>query len=416
MMMIFGRSLFGGTTTGRILVAGFAAALATASADPKITRVAKTSSKAVASAQAEALRTVYSEVDAQSSALASPAYCRADFNGLVQAAAACVAVAKPSVEFFLAGEAVATDTFVGNASKRTRIRLATARAYGQAEGEGQVYEIAEASPAKGTATGQGTTDHVGVARGKASAVAQGVPYVAMGIRLAVDGAAEASGWCHREAGAAADAVAEATSLVDATVTKEGVNYVEVVGYGYAYSEASVSSVQVYQNQMARCYAIADAAFNVHHKGAKGKARAISYMRGIAVGTQTGATGIGDSGSRASGYAYHSRGGKGALLAEATAQGKAKAFVFGSGTGQAESVLQSSQVSLRTRGKPALTTATVSALVEKILVSEVLVRAEALASGYMQVNDVLKAPAGRTVVVEEERRSTLVENQSRTVFV
>jgi len=413
--MIFGRSLFGGATSGQILATGFAAVLATAVAVPEVTRpvAAQATARAVAAAPATKLLIPQTLASARAAAAGSA---RVDFAAYGNGAAPALLQGAPSVEFFLAGDAWARFTLHGLASKRTRMRTALGWAFAYGEAEGQVYEYARAAVARGTARALGTTYHVGRtdARPTASAVGR-CSLIAGGIgpgRIE----ALATGECRRAGGAAGQAQASARRLVDAAVTSNGVRAFELVGHGDATASAHVSNTVVYQIQSVRAGATAVAGNNLHTKGAKGRGVIGATARGIALGTQTAVTGVGGARTSASARAEYRAALK--ALGVAVSRGDASATVFYRlrAIALARALATSSDVYLLVNGQVARGAASGQAAATRTQYPAGHAVAAALTAASIQVNDILKAPPDRTVAVDGEYRHVQVPDQPRVIYV
>lgn len=415
--MIFGRSLFGGATSGQILVTGFAAVLATAAAVPEVIRPVTAQAAVTATAVAPATKLLTPQTSTSTSGEATAtAAARVDFYGYGQAQAVTALHALPSVEFFLAGGAQARLTLDGLASKRTRMQTALGWASAAAEADGQVYEYANPAPARCTAQGLGTTYFVGRADARPAATAEGrCSLVAGGIGPGQI-AATATGECRRAGGAAAHAQTATATSVDAAVTRAGVRMFELVGEGVGAASATVAHTVVYQIQSVRAGATAVAGNNLHTKGAKGRGVIGAAARGIAVGTQTAVTGAGGSRTTASGWAEHrvSRGGSGVGRSGATAKGAS--FFNGRASAATQARAFSTDVHLLVKGQLAAGAAEGLAMATRTQHPRGDAVAQAAAPASIQVNDIIKASTDRTVGVDGEYRHVQVPDQPRVIYV
>lgn len=415
-MMIFGRSLFGGATSGQILATGFAAVLATAVAVPEVTRLGYSNAQASASVQVQGLKNLIPETYAVGSAKALGA-AHVTFVGYVHSIGAANARAASQVAFFLSGHADGRFVCKALAFKRTRIHLALMRAYAYGEADGQNYQFATALTARGTARGFGTTYYVGRINAQPTASAEGVAFTKAGAAVKAQATAEASGECHRTAGAGTATRATAKVQVDAAVTRAGVRYFELFGDAQAKGMASLSHTLVYQIQSVYSEARASTPKGVHIKGAKGRALTTSKARGIGLGTVTAVAAFpGNSKTIATGNAQYRAGLKGFAVAGPTTRAEASGFYNKAGTAIASPHLAIKTLVLSIRGAIAQSTAQGVADATRIVQASAQVLAGAYAEGFIQVNDLSKAPASRTVLLIEEDRLVLVEAQPRLILI
>ncbi len=414
-MMIFGRSLFGGATSGQILATGFAAVLATAVAVPEVTRLVSGNAQAKASVSVSATKRLIPQTSALATCrVTGAALCT--FNGYVQAVGVSQSAAKATVEFFLEGHADALFNLSALASKRTRVNRALMWAFAYGEAEGQVYEYAQTVPARARAVAFGTTYHVGRTQGQAGASAQAKCVLIAGGLTQARVTAEASGECRRSGGAATNALAKAGYLVDAAVTREGVREFELVGPGVAGASAWISNTEVYQIQSVRSYAQAKVTSLQHQKGVKGKAVATSKARGIALGTQTGVTGVGGGKTTAQAWAEYRWALKAYGVSSAVACANASGLYTRSGKAFGYASLTIGSTMLEIVGQHAKATAQLNATPKHTHSAVGVCEVKVVATGFIQVNDIAKAPIDRTVVLIEEVRAVAVPDQPRLIQV
>jgi len=414
-MMIFGRSLFGGATSGQILATGFAAVLATAVAVPEITRHGAGNTQANATPVVQATKQQIPVTQALVGCLAQGS-AQCDFSGYVSAEGIAQGIAKPSVEFFPAGHGDALFSYSGLASKRTRVKQTLMWAYASAEGEGQIYEYAQTEPVRARAYAFGTTYHVGRTDGRANAFGQAKCVLIAGGRAQAHTSSQAEGECRRSGGAGSNALAEAGHLVDASVTRGGVREFELMGAAVSASSAWISNTQVYQIQSVSSHAEAGSAKAVHTKGARGSAQVTAKGRGIAMGTQTGVTGVGGGKTTAHALSEYRCALKGNSVSYATGGGYAQGRYNRSGAVNAYPTMQVSTVQLGIQGSTALTEAVLFAVPTKTQFASSTSEGTCTATGFIQVNDIAKAPTDRTVVLLEEVRLVAVPEQPRLIKV
>ncbi len=389
--------------------------LATAVAVPEVTRYGAGNTQANATPVVQATKQLIPVTQALVSCLAQGS-AQCDFSGYVSAEGIAQGIAKPSVEFFLAGQGDALFSYSGLASKRTRVKQTLMWAYASAEGEGQVYEYAQTQPVRARADAFGTTYHVGRTDGRANAFGQAKCILIAGGGAHAHTSSHAEGECRRSGGAGTDALAEATHLVDAAVTRGGIREFELMGAAVSMASAWISNTQVYQIQSVSSKAQASSAKPVHTKGVRGFAHVTAKGRGIALGTQTGVTGVGGGKTTAYALAEYRWALKGNSISYATGGGYAQGSYNRSGTANAYLGMQVSTVQLDIQGSPALTEAVVSGVPTKTQFASSTSEGTCTATGFIQVNDIAKAPADRTVVLLEEVRLIDVPEQPRLIKV
>lgn len=443
--MRFGQTLFGGSSAaGLVIAAGVALCSANAIGKQEVVRFAGGSASAVATVTSTPKRIatgVPSAVLAKATASgnASGQYYK---SGLAQA----IAVASSTgthTDANGAGTATAYGFMGGSPLRQIRSYPRRAEGFATATAEGFTYQLGRAAPARAYATAIGTTYNV--ARGSAlgTATIYGTSQKDTGTQGTGVGSAYGQSTAFYTLGAIGNGQAKATLLGDAAVTKAGIRYFEGKGIAEAKASAVITNVVLYQAQFGFGYAQAQgrALYTIGGAG-----HALATAMGIADGllsntsvTGTPATctatvigsarvdfgGFGNGNAKATGTfgvapvvintkvygamaiatAYmqetHKRttSAKGLATATATIVGQATKNQFTSSTSRATALMQVGWVQLDVQGSEAIAKATTEANPSKVRYASGDALALATAEGYNQINDLLKAPADRSLVVE-----------------
>lgn len=463
-MMFFGLNTFGGAVAGLVLASGTAGCGATATGQNEVTRLFTGQAVAQASGSAYCRRQANNKPKTLTATAAASGAAVAFYNPLPVSilAQAMANTAKAQAEFSAYGAATGYANVLGKAVRRIKVYPLRAAAYAQGEAEAQQWQMADPAPAYARASGFGTTYHVGYALGTGAAGLSG------SARKQTGGAGLASADCLcttvydalQEKGAAGEAWAYATVLGDPGVTHNGVRYFEGWSEGQATASGQLTHVGITQGQTARCYAYAEGHpnFVLGGKG-RGNAKATGYGNGLGMATAVTAESA-NTAAQASGYALILLMGKGngqgkatgygaALVKNtkanpATAQARAtlvqsqdsKRLKSAYGLGQAKATMQtlhiqrgvklqpgvaqaltqSGEVLFNVYPCPALADAQASLSGVRVQYGAGEALALATGQGANSVNDLVRAPAERTVVEPYLDRRVLVAAEPRTVLV
>lgn len=288
--MRYGLTQFGrAVAAGLVTAAGVALCSAVASAHVEKYQFASGFAQANAVAAGDSRR--------KANAIPQPLVCSATVSGVGStefhtpsglALAVASAAGRANAEFFAAGDA-AVQAQIFSAGVR-RARMYPLRANGVATGEGQgfIYELAYAQPARAKASGFGTTYLLGYGHALALADADGTPAWASGGSGQGTAEAAATGKMCYIAGGGSEGVALASLWGDAAVTRAGVRHFEGVGTATARADGVVNTVGIYQSQTARAYAHLFET-PVHIVGGSGRAVSLASGEADALVSDTAAT-------------------------------------------------------------------------------------------------------------------------------
>lgn len=459
--MRFGQSLFAGTTAaGFITAAGVALCAAVIVGNIQTDRLAYSSAQATAGGSGKGARLQV--------AVARQADCYAVVSGRAvgsykkSGVAAAVATAQGNYLVAANGRGVATafGLAIGNSSKQVRMYPYHAACFAAIVGDAGVWDVASPMPGLAYATGVGTTFHLVYGFGAADARLVGYAKQETGGRG--EGAAVASVDVRAAyiLGAQGDTTARATLFGDAAVKKSGIRRFEGMGWLLAQASASVTTVSVYQPQIALASARAElTAFYI--LGAHGVGTAYAAGAAAPLVGSTGVTGVPAGGAAlASARASYIWGGKGNALpkavltmtkdarvyntraypspslAFATASGGVIKSRIGKGLAAVKAIATGSsfitktvsasvigfatakhlRIELHVRGDYVNAYATAAGYVRKDLYAFSQAVATASAEGANQINDLLRAPEDRTLHVEgtDRLQEVLAEDRLLTV--
>lgn len=417
-MMLFGVTTFGGLVSRVVTVAGLAVGTATATAEPTVLYNGAGQGVAAAVASGDVLRSVTVSGQATGDSLAG-GHSVVEFRGLGAAVGEALASGHPQVSYHSYGIGYGEAVVQAKAFKRTRAGKQPP-AIGEAVGYGDTvtYIYGYGKPAVGSAKGLGTTWHVARGLAVGDSFGREAAVRIIGVRHRAVGEALATGYLAYQAGFAGRGISEAFASGDAAVRKNGVLYLSANGYAIGECLAALSHVVVYQPQrgVSDSFALASPTYTL---GAKGKAVGESIARGYGVVGQTSAaavTGTAAAEARAAGI----RTTKGAGVATGTAMAQATPSTHFRGAGVAEASAYSEGVSSRTAlVEPVVVMGEAQAIgqgVRTLPLSPVRVIGEALATGFNQVNDLVRAPSERTVLIPSSIRLASIEAELRTIYV
>jgi len=416
--MLFGRTLFAGAlVAGYVTATGVGAvASAHASAAASVVYNSKGHASVSAAVEAQGLRTVLPVANVASASASVQGKALAEFFLSGSALATAIAQARATAEFFGQASVQAKATTTGVVYKRVRMRTQPpAKAYAEGDADPQIYFLARGRTAYLRAHAVGTTDHVGRGVAQASATLSGQAEKAIGVRQDAPAFAYAEASAVTIAGAVGAGVATANGWADAAVTRMGVRQFEVFGTAYAKALCKSLTVSVYQPQVARCSAVL-AANPIHIKGCKGSATARATSSGEGYLVQTGVVGApAKVVAAATATASKRSQAVGNAVGVASIKGRASTSFNGKGYAKASASIQLSRIALAVRAS-AMANANTMGKGVRVLRAKGMADSVATAFGYNQVNDVVKAPLGRTVLVLKDQRLIVVEASPRIILV
>ncbi len=461
MQMRFGSNLFTGLATGFVVASGLALAGAAGSAQLTTTRLMASTGSAGAVAHATVLRTAVAQNSSTTAGAAATGNARGTYSKLGLAIAGATASGSPWYQAFAAGNLHVLAQASANGLRLARLYPYHAEAGADARGEGFTYQYGQTTPAIAIATGFGTTYDVGHGLGLGGATASASVHKQAGMHgLGVGDAECTSGAAMRNAGALGHGLGNATLFGDAAVKKSGVRYFEMVGQANALAKGLTLSVSVFQQQhalaTANIYGTVTASFGGHGHG-----YGLATGFGDGVGATTGVTGD-PATTLANGYGQaqvdifaKSNGQAGAASSSAkdavvkhtatpvhpglgNASGQATGYVTKLVYATAQAGAQAKVLATRTVvvKSTGLATATLNSPPTRLdVVVSVIARAfatdtdairiaiaqgegdcTATAHGYNQINDLLRAPAERTLIplLEDRLLTVLLEDRLLTV--
>lgn len=458
MLARFGQTLFGGAAAGVITAAGLAACVATGAGTLETQRYASGSAQALAQLQGTARRSVagYSAGLLSTATGAGKAAAQYSKAGLAQAIAQVTGRSRADACGY--GQANAYATVQGAPYRQARSYPYHAAATASAQAEGYIYQFGEPGPARAYATLYGTTYYVG--RGSAAAFASlgGSTLKTAGALGHAEAVTNASAYARYVLGALGAGFGEANLLGDAAVTHSDVRYFQGVGLALATAHAVVNTVEVYQAQTALAFATLRGTAQYFIGGA-GHGSGIATADVNPLAATTGVTGEAQAWAHASAsalfcyggagmaqaYANGSTGGdpriihtavsgNGGAMATLAAVGKrtvtgsaaatAKALVAAQSTklavaksaATAVAITTSGAVQLDVRGAYLTAEAVAQATAERTLQAAGVADATADAIGYNQINDLTRAPASRTLLIDSIPRLATVVAESRLITV
>lgn len=464
-MMQFGLTQFGRTTIGAItLVTGAALATADITGHNEVVRLFAGQGNAYSYVSGYGLRAANQKpVTATAFATANTARAQVTFNPL-PTTALCTAmanIAQARVFFNTYGfGSAATATGYGDSRRLTKIYPLRAEATAAGSGDAQTWQMAYANPAVATAIGFGTTYHLVYGQAVCTATIEDHP------RLQIGASGTAVATCAINAatplfqiGVSGLAEAFCTVQGDPAVTHEGIRYFEVNGDALAFALALSTHVGVTQSQTGRGFAYAEGHVRYNFGGhGHAECTAIGWANPEVMGTGASLN-AGNTTAYGYGAATVQSHGQGSAACSATGYGSAQqndtkvyanpALAFAalnsppgnrlslvSGIGQAQATTHTLFVDRGVRLNPGQCSALLSAPTITLQVQATVASAEALVSGealkfligegvafglanaigFNEINDLVPAPAERTITVEAFDRLVVVLNEPRLVLV
>lgn len=414
--MLFGRSLFAGAlAAGYITVAGTAACTATAAAEAQVNYFGQGDAQAHATVAADALRSAVAQgIPAQGYAQVSAApvaYFAA--SGVAQSVALASGAGWSQLNGY--GEAQVAAIAEGSLYRRVRmpqqpVAVATATIDGALISQVTMY----GRPALARARLIGTTWHVGYGTASATAALQGEGQKRIGARQVALAEAHAAGRMLYTAGMAGRAMATAVLQGDAAVTKNGIRHFELFGDARVNATAWLSYIEIYQPQIMRAFALAYGEAQ-QIRGFAGRAAAVAKATGYMDMKYTGEVGSpagGTASAIGAGVRHVSL--NGSAYATASASGEVRAEYWAAGTAALTAQVQATALHYLMADQPAAQASAhaLAAAVRVCLGQGVPATAGCVARGYNQINDLVRAPASRTVAVAGNARTVAVAQQPR----
>lgn len=427
-----------------VLAAGVALCSANAIGKQEVVRFVGGNASAVATVTSAPKRTAtgvpaVAQAKATASGSASGKYSK---SGLAQAIAAAASTGiRTDANGF--GSATARASMGGSPFRQIRSYPFRAQAFASGSAEGFTWQLGQAMPARAFATAIGTTYNVahGVAIGAANIF--GTPTKYTGVQGSGVSTAYGQATVLYTLGAVGNGRAYANLLGDAAVRRAGVRYFEGKGIATAKATAVINNVVLYQAQSGFAYAHIEGRA-VYTIGGKGQALATAV--GIADGllsntsvtgtpatctaTMTGSAqvdfgGFGNANAKALGsfgvapvvintkvygavalatayiqeHSVRTTKANGLATAKATSTGQSTKNQFTSSRACAYATAQIDWVQLDVQGDLAIAAAITEAYPSKVKYAYGDALAVATAQGFNQINDLLKASADRTLVVE-----------------
>lgn len=463
-MMQFGLTQFGKCTIGAItLISGAALSTADLAGHNEVTRLFAGQGDAYATVSGYGLRAANQKpVTANAYALANTAQAKVTFNPLPSTALATAMANVASARTYLNTYTFATAMAIGEGASRRLVKIYPLRADATAEGTGdaQTWQMAYANPALCVATGFGTTYHLTYGMATATATLSDSPRHQVGGHGSAFAYATANQPTARfQIGVKGNGEAVCTVIGDPAVKRAGVRYFEVNGDTIAFANAVNTHVGITQSQTGRCYAYAEGSVRYNFGGhgqafcyattfadpqvmgtaataAPGDSESVGYGRAQVQSHAFGqassvATGVGD------GQKKQTRVPVNPALAFAlvnTPTGNRMALVYGQAAanaltttlfvqrgvqlnpGQGECLGSSPAINLQLYPPAAEAFANVSGEVRKQQFAEGVGFALATAIGFNEINDLVPAPADRTILVEAFERLVLVSLEPRLILV
>lgn len=417
-MMMLGRTLLGGAlVAGYIALAGVASCSAAVSGSPQAAFKDAGKVTAAARLQAAVFRQAFSAgaLRATGTVRAAPKV-TFSLKGLSQSIA--TAYAKPHADFLAAGHVNALAQAKAQAANRKRMgQQPPAKAFAYGEGDVQTYFLAYGKTALARALLVGTTYHVGHGQATAYAYLQGDGQKTIGVTQVAVAQAYGSARAANLAKAYAKLGAKATGWGDAAVTKNNVRRFQLFARGEGDAYALVTGYSVFQPLMLTGEATATGSAH-QQRGVKGKAVAKALATGSAELRHTGAQASpGNVTALAEARVLRTAQVYGIATASAQVQGTAKGHYNRVGKALANAQASLKTLYLRLAKQPVAAAKAVvagTAVRRKIGVGHA--QADAVATGYNQINDLAWAPSSRTVVVTEAERLRSVAVEARTITV
>lgn len=463
-MMQFGLTQFGKCTIGAItLISGAALSTADLAGHNEVTRLFAGQGDAYATVTGYGRRAAnQNPVTANAYATANTAQAKVTFNPLPSTALATAMANVASARTYLNTYTFATAMATGEGASRRLVKIYPLRADATAEGTGdvQTWQMAYANPALCVATGFGTTYHLTYGMATATATLEDSPRHQVGGQ----GSAFAYATANQptalfQIGVKGNGDAFCTVKGDPAVKRAGVRYFEVNGDTIAFANAVNTHVGITQSQTGRCFAYAEGSVR-YNFGGHGQAQCFATAVADPQIMGTAATAApGDSESVGYGRAQVQSKAHGQANSVATATGNGQktqtrvpinpalafalvnsptgnrmALVYGQAAAHAltstlfvqRGVLPNPGLALGTASAPAINLqlhppaaeafANVSGQAYKKQYAEGVGFGLATAIGFNEINDLVPAPADRTILVEAFERLVRVDLEPRLILV
>ena len=440
--MRIGHTLFGGAITGLVVASGVALCMSSAYANTEKNCIGYSNGVARSESFVDSQIIKIASSTITSSATANGVASTSYIGELKPANTKATCNGKSLAIYNGYGTTTANADMTGYPYRYTKGTLIKASSVATASGTSYVWQVVY-SEGIANSYGYGTTYYVGNGLSTCTANIHGKAVHIIGGASNTTATAVADGTVIHNVSAYGLGSANAISTVDVAVTKEGVKYVTTNGNGYSLANASLSHINIYQSQTGNCKATGSATC-ILTVGLKSSA--VGTCTGIADGdvvVTAVSTLTGKSSSIATGYCTYYANAKSVGIA--TANGSDAAIVLttksygvianatcnASNTGSIRAhravssivckavsrnhtytttkiagntsigpnaVAVNNGVTLLSIGKKAECTANIYGNPTKIRTFKGACICTAVASGYMQVNDINRAPIFRTIEV------------------
>lgn len=461
-MMRFGQTLFAGSTAaGFVLAAGVALCSANAVGNQEVTRYASGQSTATAVVSADPRRAATGKLTSAKAYATASGQGAGIFirSGLAQAIATFTQGSNFHGDLKGVGEGIAQATASGKAQRQVRAFPYHATAIATLEAEGFTYQLGQPGPARATATLYGTTFMLGYGEIYPQASMAGTCLKQAGGAGVGVGRSSGEALAFYLLGALGNAQATATMKGDAAVTRNGIRYFEGLGDAESTAQVQITTLMIYQAQTLTGQATLEGRA-VYTIGAHGHAigTATGWADGIAATTSAvpdraqvtaigsdqakvnySGSGIADAKAKmvlpnpviintkvygqtalaTASWENHPKltvAASSSFTGLATLQASGVRNQFAQSTGLATAAMTVSNVNIGVRGAYLLAQATASCDGVKMFMATGTAVATATAKGFNQINDLVRAPADRTVVVEVTPRLLTLEAQLRLLTV
>lgn len=458
--MRIGHTLFGGAVAGLVIASGVALCMSSANAEYVVTRHFESSTTAIATSTGYGVKNSFTATQTVNCLAIAQGSCVVEYKPLpVEITATALANGTSKAEYSTYSFPIAYALTADKSIRIVRQYPRHASAFSYAQGDGQTFQLGYAKTAYAYAKGFGTTYYVGSSNVVAKATITSQPSIEVGAYSDSVAIAEAVVTGQFFIGGSGLATAVADVLVDSAVTVNNIRIFTANGIGECVANVVAQTIGVHQAQTGNCYANIAAKPKVQ-TGGKGKGFAIANGVGDSVGIATGVTVIdGKTSSSALGIPKYTANAYSHCTATAISTGNGKltqtrveskfgkAIAVSTGYGnkirygsvvaysncltaaaatKIKSVKPINTLAISTGEinttvlavipKSALAVGTLKGEGVRIASANATTVAEAMAFGYLQVNDLQEAPESRTYILERSVRLTIVSEDLRLVVV
>lgn len=249
MTMRIGHTLFGGAVTGLVIASGAASCVANASTHG----VKNVIVQSTAISTCTATGTNNKQVSNKGSAFAfatGTGNCKGTFNPLPVSISCGATVSSSTIVYYKSyGNITATATATTTARRIAKALGVKAEGKATGEADGFVWQIGYADTAYATAGGYGTTYQVGYGSSISTATISAAPIHIVGVEGTGLISATAVGTCVHKVGASGLGVVTSKTCVDAAVVKAGIRYLTANGIGECKFTGELTHVNIHQAQV-----------------------------------------------------------------------------------------------------------------------------------------------------------------------